>query len=97
MEKTDVAARTKGPERTFLAHATHHHGQHMGVVAPGDQGRRDVADHAQRQRVERPGPVQRDAADAATNLGHDKGFRSKRVGHGRDPRFGRFRIRGRRY
>src|SRR5258706_3599068 len=70
MEKTDVATGRKRDAFAFVCRALEQHRNDPGVVAPGQQRRRDVADHAQRQGVQGLRPIQRDHADVATLLRH---------------------------
>jgi site-specific recombinase XerC len=65
MQEADVAARAEGAEGSFLARAADGHGQHLLVLLPGQQDGQQIAHHAQRQRIQRLGPVQGDHAHAA--------------------------------
>ena len=71
VEEADVAAGAEGAERAFLAHAAHRDRLHARVVAPGQQRGRQLADHVQRQRVQRLGPVQGDAGPRCRALRSD--------------------------
>ena len=46
VQKTDIAACAKGTKRTLAAIATNGHGQHLGVVFPGQQHSHQIAHHA---------------------------------------------------
>jgi hypothetical protein len=71
VEEADVAAGAEGAEGPLPAHAAHAHALDPRVLAPGEQRRRQLPDHVQRQRIQRLGPVQRDQARAAADFRHD--------------------------
>jgi hypothetical protein len=79
MQEADVAARAEGAEGSFLARAADGHGQHLLVLLPGQQDGQQIAHHAQRQRIQRLGPVQGDHAHAAPHFAEDFAGSSRHI------------------
>ena len=68
VQKADVTTRAQRAKHAFLVAAAQGHRQHLGVVLPLQQCGHQVAHHLQRQRIERTGAVQGDAAYAAPHF-----------------------------
>ena len=86
VEKPDVATGAEGAEwfwraarRAGLAHAPD--GQHtqQRVVAPGQQCRREVTDHGQRQGIQRPGTVKGNKPGMAVDFANYRGVHGNEI------------------
>ena len=71
MEKADVAASAEDRRFARTSCRQQHDRLDLGRVLPGLQQDGDVADHCERQGIQRFGPVQGDQAQAAIDLGVD--------------------------
>ena len=70
MQKANVTACAEGTENAILVTAANRHRQNRVVFLPVQQRCQQGAHHSQRQRIERPGAVERNHAQLAAHFGN---------------------------